>query len=225
MSYHEVREACAQAGCPLCRLATEAVDRYLDAILYEDVNDPEMRAKLSASQGYCHTHAWRLTAQGGSALGIAIVYQDLVRQAARRLAGARLEPGGLLRRAGTGAAVRALTPEARCPACAHRDEMERLSLTTLVEALAQRDKAMQAALEGSAGLCLPHLRRALEVTQDEAGFAFLRGLMEAKLKALAAELDEFIRKNDYRFSHEGFGAEGDSWQRAIGVVVGERQGP
>jgi hypothetical protein len=165
-----------------------------------------------------------LTAQSGSALGIAILYRDLLRQAGRSLEGARFDAGGLLRRGGAAAAVRALTPEKGCPACAHRDEMERLSLAAMLEALAKRDKGMQAALDGSAGLCLPHVRRALALARDEASFAFLRGLMEAKLNGLVAELDEFIRKNDYRFTHEGFGAEGDSWKRAIGVVVGERGG-
>jgi hypothetical protein len=39
---------------------------------------------------------------------------------------------------------------------------------------------------------------------------------------LADELSEFIRKNDYRFSKEGFGTERDSWLRATGVLTGNR---
>ena len=34
------------------------------------------------------------------------------------------------------------------------------------------------------------------------------------------ELDEFIRKNDYRFMSEGFGSEGDAWIRAIERLSG-----
>ena len=34
---------------------------------------------------------------------------------------------------------------------------------------------------------------------------------------LPDELTEFIRKNDYRFSKEGFGEERDSWLRASAV--------
>jgi hypothetical protein len=35
------------------------------------------------------------------------------------------------------------------------------------------------------------------------------------------ELEEFLRKNDYRFQKEPFGAERDSWQRAISALSGQ----
>jgi len=37
---------------------------------------------------------------------------------------------------------------------------------------------------------------------------------------LHAELAELIRKNDYRFMKEGLGKEGDSWLRALAMVIG-----
>ena len=33
---------------------------------------------------------------------------------------------------------------------------------------------------------------------------------------------EFADKNDYQRMHEAMGAEGDSWQRAIGQMAGEK---
>ena len=81
---------------------------------------------------------------------------------------------------------------------------------------------MQAALRESAGLCLPHLRRALERLRDEASFDFLVEVSTEKLRALEAGLDEFIRKNDYRFAGEGFGPEATSWREVIAMMVGER---
>ena len=44
-----------------------------------------------------------------------------------------------------------------------------------------------------------------------------------KMKKLRAELGEFIRKNDYRFIHEGFGAERDSWRRAVVMGAGKKE--
>ncbi len=38
------------------------------------------------------------------------------------------------------------------------------------------------------------------------------------------ELEEFLRKNDYRFQKEPFGAERDSWQRAISALSGQLPG-
>ncbi len=39
-------------------------------------------------------------------------------------------------------------------------------------------------------------------------------------RRLVTELDESIRKNDYRFVSEGFGAEGDAWIRALERLSG-----
>jgi hypothetical protein len=230
-SYHDVIEACAGPGCPLCRLSNEAVDGYLDAILYESVNDPAVRDRLRQSLAYCNTHAWRLPGHGGAALGIAIVYRDMLAHVANNLGGARYQPGGLLQRAGealgsarpataTEAVVRELAPRAECPACEHRDRMEEIVLTTTLDAVHQGDESMQTALLASASMCLPHLRRALSRVRSQAAFEFLQRLGAQSMGALLAELDEFIRKNDYRFRGEGFGAEGDSWRRAIAMLAG-----
>jgi hypothetical protein len=42
------------------------------------------------------------------------------------------------------------------------------------------------------------------------------------MEKLRAELGEFIRKNDYRFIHEGFGTERDSWRRAVAMGAGRK---
>jgi hypothetical protein len=235
-SYFNLLEACAKPGCPVCRLSEQVVNRYLDAIMYENVNDPGTREQLHRSLGYCSEHAWRLPDTGGGAsLGIAIIYRDLLRRAMGELENARFAPANKLslRRAqefldpekptvATEAVVRRLQPEAECPACAHRDMMETIALTAMLNALAQNDERMQAALKTSVGLCLPHLRRALELTRDETAFENLLAMTKEHLATLANELDEFIRKSDYRFNKDGFGPEGDSWRRALAWMVGAK---
>jgi hypothetical protein len=42
-----------------------------------------------------------------------------------------------------------------------------------------------------------------------------------KISGLIAELKEFMRKHDYRFSKEKFGKEGDSWIRTIEKFIGK----
>src|SRR3972149_3490349 len=128
-SYFDVIDACARPGCPFCRLSEETVNRYLGAILYENVNDPGTRDQLRSSLGYCNEHAWRLTATSGSALGVAIIYEDLLSHLAGALGEARYQPpNNLLRLAGealdrgkpasaTEAVVRGLAPPAGGPAC------------------------------------------------------------------------------------------------------------
>ncbi len=234
LSYFELLDACALPGCPVCRLEAKVIHNYLDAILYENVNDPGTQAELRQSWGYCRAHAWQLPkAAGGPALGVAILYRQIIGDALSEIenAGYARAPRWSLTQvqeqldrrqpvAATEAVVRRLRPEVACPACVHRDKMIDLALATLLESLSREDQPMRLALAASAGLCLPHLRRAFELTRDETAFKALRSMTQDKLARLKHELDEFVRKNDYRFQHEGFGAESDSWRRALAWLVG-----
>jgi hypothetical protein len=68
------------------------------------------------------------------------------------------------------------------------------------------------------GLCLPHLDRALEV--DDAGARVLAESAGGSLGTLVDELDEFIRKHDYRFRPESWDDGADTPERAIERAVG-----
>ena len=116
----------------------------------------------------------------------------------------------------------ALTPRKRCPVCEHREETTRSTLTVLVEELETPE--MTNALQASEGLCLPHLRLALERVKNLAACEKLLTIHREKLASLRAELEEFIRKNDYQLIKEGFGKEGDAWLRAVGMIAGSRKG-
>jgi hypothetical protein len=222
-------EACREPGCPVCCLEQRYVERYLDTQFYENVNNPDLRDILRLSMGFCREHAWLAANQGlGDALGFAIIYQDVIGAALERLDKGVPPPtrrwAGLLKRipeqvgAMVYKAVFALTPQKRCPACQKRDEMLSIIISSLVESLGQQE--MADALQASDGLCLPHLRLALKAVRDVPSCEKLITVHREKLVALCADLAELIRKNDYRFMKEGFGKEGDSWLRAVGMMVG-----
>ena len=221
IDYHNVIEACAEPGCPLCRLSEKSVDAYLRALLYELVNDPEARDQIRDTLGFCNVHAHHLLTQTGSALSIGIIYRDVVNATIRQIE-ALSEPSPHLlsfRRAASGeAALQALSPRKPCAACEQQAKMEALTLQALVAGLG--DPALQAALRQGAGLCLPHLRRALGAARQPADFKALATISRDLYAALRTELDEFIRKNDYRFQHEAMGAEGNSWKRAVYAMAG-----
>ena len=202
-AYETFLQACQGPGCPLCRAERESELRYLDRFFYELVNDYGARVKLRASLGFCAAHA-RLSVEGlkGKALGLAILYEDML-----RLAGEELEKRGELPRAG-----------GKCPACEHLSETRRWLLSDLSHKIMEPVTA--GALEKSAGLCLPHLRHALEHLRAPEKRAALLRLQRQRIDSLRAELQEYIRKNDYRFMAEGFGPEKDSWLRAVGMVAG-----
>lgn len=223
------------AGCPVCRMELQSVIRHLENQLYENVNSPRWRERLRASLGFCHEHAWlAVDRRLGDALGFAIIYRDLVSTLLNRLEEDG-EPVPASRhwalvfrqvpeqaRAAVGRLLQAVTPGKRCPVCEHREEVTRTILSALVNGL--KDTKLVDALHASEGLCLPHLQKSLEQVRDGSASETLLAIHRRKLDRLLAELEEFIRKNDYQAAGEGFGGEGDAWLRAVALIVGVRKG-
>jgi hypothetical protein len=202
--FHELLDALRGGHlCALCHLENRSVERYFSSVFHESVNDPGLREELLKSRGYCPRHA-RMMLRNGDAMGIAILYEDQVRLALSDYQG--------------GAAAKHRAGGAICPACRKQADARSRYCSTLLEWL--NDADVQEALERSGGFCVPHTRylqeRAPAVDRDR-----LTDLLRRRLESLKAELGEFRRKNDYRFRHEGFGSEADSWRRAVWLLTGE----
>ncbi len=237
-SYYEMIDACQEPGCPLCRLGQASANRHLTALIYDSVNDIRLRATLRDSLGYCKEHAWLLPEAGDSApLGIAIVHRDLLNTIHKRLGESGYgksrrsslrsvvtEAVGLDKGANREAKTARYLPQtAQCPACERRDEAEKLALKSIAEALGKQDADMIAALENSEGLCLPHLRMALDTARNSQAFETLVAITQSQLTALIQDLDEFIRKSDHRFRDEKISeSERSSWRLALRRVVGTK---
>jgi len=229
--YFELLEALQAGSCPLCALGKRATERYLDTLIYEQVNDPGTRRKTRAGQGFCRLHAWQLR-RGGGALGIGILYRDVVRDLVETLNAATHEPPARLSlravaeavdadrpSAASEKAVRSLQAKGECPACMAQHQSERMYADILVDNLS--DPEVLAALDQGPGLCLPHLRLVLERTRDEAGFGELVRCARNAFALLLADLDEMIRLSDYRHIDQHMGDVGDAWLRAITQVAGK----
>ena len=239
LSYHEIIDACQESGCPLCYLAQRAVRRHLEQMIYDSVNDPPTRARLRESLGYCYEHAWQLPQAGASTpLGVAFIYRDLLNTVTKELEKDMYKRPSRLTFAQVAEAVdrnkpsvftqqgvKRLTPTKPCPACVHRDQMTTLYAIALMDALGENDVRLLENFEHTAGLCVPHLRRAIELARSEKAVNSLLALTITKYRSLQAELTEFIRKNDYRFSDEKMEAEADSWLRALSALIGEETKP
>ena len=233
--YQKLLEAFAQPGCALCRLGNDAADRYLDATLWELVNDFKLRAELNQARGYCQIHGWMLVRSGG-AIGTTILMQGVTKTLLDVLAGSPLTAmpnstwQSLLRsldsrrpQAATANLVSELSPQAPCPVCVQVAEVERLAIASLLAHLTGRD-ALVDAYTTSAGLCLPHFRQTLAAAPAGTALETLLTAKQAIWQQLHAELTEFIRKNDYNVKEETYGAEEDAWLRALAAVCGTRPG-
>jgi len=235
--YYELRDALAEPGCAICRLSLRAVQRSMDSLVYEYANDAEVQEGVRRARGFCNLHAWQLREQRGAALDLAILNKVALEAslaALRGLDGDEVGPGGhakTMRQMRTAlgmdvvpaesrAIANTLEPESDCPACIVRKQAETMFLRMLLEYM--DDDEISSSFEHAGGLCWPHVRMALRQPATERQVRHLLKLQQHATEHLLEELAEFVRKQDYRFSGELLGTEGDSWIRAIAQVSGLR---
>jgi hypothetical protein len=227
----ELLRALDQPGCPICALTEQLVARFLEAIAYEAVTDPDARRRLRASLGYCAAHGRQWLGLQNT-LGTAILYRDYCEEARETLVarGGDLGPagGGLrgmlagLRGQGSEAGralAAALEPSAPCPGCRQTVEVEAQAVSACIVALAN-PAFLEAYRRHPMGLCLPHFRAVLRRLGDP---ALLRALIDAQIAHLAAtsaDLAEVARKYDYRFHREPHGAEFEAPVRSVEQISG-----
>jgi hypothetical protein len=211
-SYFNMLDALRDATrCPLCLMEAKALHSYFDSVLYENVNDPNVRAALGRSKGYCCRHAEKLVAFRDG-LGTAMLYQDVVRDLHGSL-GALGKGGKVVR-----SRYRVWVDHADCPACRVQQEARARYAGTLLDGLSQDE--LRAAFESCPGLCVPHLLFILDGIAGQETRSYLVRIHQAKYGALLRELEEFCRKHNYVHKNERMGKEGDSWERAVRMIVG-----
>jgi hypothetical protein len=204
-SYYNLLGQLKDFACPVCAQAKKSLRNFLDSYLYEGVNDNTNWLRLSAAGGWCARHARQM--EGFSdGLAVALFYRQEIRKRAAALGGKKVGSAWFVKKA----------PAPACPACLYQAEIEAVQLQLLSQALDEPEFA--AAFDPHPGLCLPHSEGLLARLKGEAGQRY-KAQAAAKLEALCLELDEIVRKSDYR-SQEKMGAEGDAWKRALARIHG-----
>ncbi len=221
-SYFNILDALKEDGCSICSLVKKTIRKVMEDFLYENVNDPGSRKEIRKSIGFCNTHAWQLQ-RLGDGLGSSIIYEDLI-----NIALSRLEKVTLRRKNAEDFLKEFLKEHKRyyyqkpnkvCPLCKTKREVEERYILTFIEGL--QEEEFYSSFKDSFGLCLSHLLGVLKKCKEGKTAGLILRIELGKMRSLIGELKEFQRKHDYRFSHEGFGKEGDSWIRAIEKMVGK----
>ncbi len=201
--------------CPFCTLASKSSHKYLDALLYEKVNDGGLRRELKKAHGFCKKHAEELVSLGGS-LGIGIIYREQLKRFMELISDrnvSHLEGEKLLKEIGD------WNNHSKCPACQfERGAVERYA-DTFIYFL--NDGEMKEAFESSMGVCVEHFELVLSRIEDSERRRYFIAVEAEKLALLYGNLDEFIRKQDYRFENEPITRdEADSWIRVVKIMTG-----
>lgn len=225
-----LRQAASARQCLLCAVQREAEEHYLWFWAHEGTNDGAAIGKLHQSRGFCARHARQAghayEREWGDGLGIANTYEYLLARLSTDLAELSLPKNAARHREARQGRRRAveerLGAQAPCPACASADNAVRSAARALLKEL-ENDAAgndWRALYRESAGLCLPHVRLALELSGYPRAAEFLLTAERESVGALLDDVREYIRKCDYRFRDEPKGAEQDSWIRALAKYAG-----
>jgi len=204
----------------------------MDSLFYEYVNDRGVRERLRASHGFCNWHAWMATTIEHCQSGIALLYEHLLQDQIVSLRAFRnsVRPWSWLSWLRAAWQTLRRRPDlldvrrrrATCPACARLDLFfEQHFVATLVAHLGE--EAFREGFRLSFGLCLPHLYQAIASHRDHPNLPVLLDLELQKLSSLRGELNEYLRKLDYRCLAEPRGDEQTAWRRVIELFAGKPQ--
>ncbi|MBM3225479.1 MAG: hypothetical protein FJZ47_16990 [Candidatus Tectomicrobia bacterium] len=219
-------EALQAPGCALCRLAQQKSLRYVDTLLQEAVTDVAQRDAWRAARGLCHSHAWMAVTIPHSAGCLALLYADVLghdlaplasltatspappRWRTRRALGQRLRDW-----------LRSWEAPPACLVCGLWTEQERLYLQVLLDDWQEPELAQ--AFTAAHGLCWRHTQRLVGCGLSHRHIQAVLTAQAAHMQTLQQDLQEFIRKQDYRFASEAYGREADVWRRAVTFYVRE----
>ena len=181
----------------------------MGGFLYESVNDAGLRDQIRNDRGFCHRHSWQL-ARFGDALGSAILFRDVLGTVLSSLGGK--SAASLFRKppARLGAQV--------CLFCRQEQKSHEGLLYYLVAHA--DDPELNAAWEGPAVLCIPHLGDLCGLLRDDAVRRRMIEMHRGKYEAFCREMGQLIEKQSHDHRPQEIGPEKNSWMRAIEALVG-----
>ncbi len=191
----KIDELLNKVGCPICELTSESVDDNIDALFYENVNDPSERKKFSFGPGFCPKHLkmvedhLRAHPELGI-LGVSVLYGTISDEIMRALNGEAIKFGE------------------NCQMCAIEKDAEKRYLGLFEQYISNEERLKR--YENSISMvCLKHTN---ELIKAEINPNFKR-VQISKMERVINSLKEFVRKSDYRYSKESvFLMEGEAWR-------------
>ncbi len=239
LAVNNLVDAMKKPGCPACRIFRQASERALESFLWENVNEPDVRQGILASYGFCPQHTRVMVARemftSSLPLGTNIIYEHLGRVVAGELKTLRPGPAsgaiqglsggvrGLLEKIGLAKKGGGpLHPRGECPACTSGNNGALNALHVLCEEITRQDEVRTVYL-ASDGLCLPHLRDAIE--RHSASFPKAVQLLiddsVRRLESQSKDMKEYIRKANWAYRDEKLTeAEDTAWRKTLTFFTG-----
>lgn len=202
MTRYELYDRLCNQKCPVCEIINFRISQHMECILYESVNDKDLRTKVREGNGFCNFHSFMLLRKGDP-LAHAIIYSDLIENALSELD------------AKVAKKKKADNNNRQCIFCIEAQDIEQRYIKVFIEAFA--DASFEEKYKSDALLCIPHLRLVIS-SKDNCNIKTIKHITLQKYKELLNDLSEIKRKHDYRFLEEIWTqSEKEAWGRAVEV--------
>jgi hypothetical protein len=178
INFFELRDACAEPGCPLCRIVSRRAVQYIDNTLFEHVSDRSFRKSYRLAGGFCAFHSRGLESFRDG-LAVAILGRDILED--RLNAFKKRKPWRQVE---------------RCPVCVEQENIETEYLGFLLQSSNDENgREVRDYFTASDGLCVPHYAQLLGLAKRIP--AWLTEFHEGVFEALFNRASQFIELSAY----------------------------
>ena len=200
----KVREGLGLGGCPVCRMLRRTEEKIIENILYEGVNDPEIRGEIRKTLGLCPYHAWmfvQVASKPGvlDGLGATIIYEDMLSTYLEDME---------------------KKSQGTCLLCRFASEFENIFTSDYAACFDADEKILSEYAASDTILCDRHFKAILAKMRNPEAREKLRSIQKEKIEEILRRMREFIRKNDYRVKEEILPEEATAWMRAVEILKG-----
>lgn len=199
--YYDFMDFFDKDDCPICLMRKKWAHEFVDAFLYEGVNDRSFRKIIRDNGGFCRRHAYDMMAQGDP-LAHSILYSDLIGDYLKNI-DAKKKKG--------------------CLMCDKEQEADKIMYRAFMEYFINDEPFRQKIADTKCCICRPHLKELKDVFgRNKNALKDLYAVQIDNLTRAKEHLDEIVRKHDYRYTDEPLTEpERLAWKRAVKLMVGQ----
>ncbi|MCR4441746.1 MAG: DUF6062 family protein [Peptococcaceae bacterium] len=220
-SFADIKELLKQPYCPVCFYINESLDRQFRWLFIEYRSSAPFIKRL-AEGGLCPVHSWQII-NGPHGKEMSFAYRAVIKHYGNVLRHLKDNIGkSISEQKGIKRFFSFLFPDKKedlikkqkrsCPFCDSRKISGEYIIDRLIKSLDDEENVRL--YRKSPGLCRSHLFEALEAC-DHSKKMVLLGAAIKNIEEISADLDEYFRKTDYRYSHEPKGKEQEAWLKAM----------
>jgi hypothetical protein len=214
----DLYETLATPGCPICQVRKKAARQYVSFLLNESITNVHTRARLSAGVNYCPEHTRLLVdlerIKGESPLRMNILFESLAGSIMETISKypiprkrsnfLQMSQSWIFSDHTSEKTPKHVIASSTCQVCQITDDVVIMRLASLMECLQDPNDTIYTAYRDNDGICLFHLRLALQrfAQRYPSAAEILKEHAVERLQQWENAMQEYIRKQAWHNRHE-----------------------